>query len=332
MAIDWSRLRDIVEPHDRFLITSHVRPDGDALGSELGMAELLIQKGKYCRIVNASSLPARYKFLDLAGRVRQLGVDVDESDPADFDVVMILDTSAWSQLGGMADLVRTTMAKKVVIDHHIGHDEMGAELFKDSTAAACGLLIAEATVHLGGLLTREIAEPLFVALATDTGWFRFSSTDGRTLRVAAQLVETGLEVNRLYRLLFEESSVARLKLTGRMLESLRVTCDGRVAYSSIRQGDLRATGASYQDSEDMVNYTLSIAGVEVGLLFVELQSGGLKVSFRSRGEFDCTKVAAQFGGGGHRQAAGATFEADPAEAEARVLKAVASALLPPSSS
>ena len=326
MPIDWARLRQIIETHDRFLITSHVRPDGDAIGSELGMAELLAQKGKQSLIANCSSLPQRYRFLDPAGRVRRYGETVNPAELAAIEVVMIVDTSAWAQLGRMGDFIRETAAKKIIIDHHIGHDDMGAELFKDTSAAACGLIVAESVDHLGCELTRELAEPLFITMATDTGWFRFSSTDGRTLRVAARLIDTGIRVDRLYRTIFEESSLARLKLIGRTLESVRVTHNGRVAYSSIRLQDLEATGAMPQDSEDLVNYTLSITGVQVGLLFVELASGGIKVSFRSRDDFDCTQVATPFGGGGHRQAAGATIHLPINQAEEQVLKAVASAL------
>jgi phosphoesterase RecJ-like protein len=328
MGIDWARLRQIIDAHDRFLITSHVRPDGDAIGSELGMAALLEQKGKQSIIVNPSKLPPRYRFLDPAGKLRHVA-DVSNAELDAVGVFVILDTSAWAQLDSMGDVVRATKAQKVVIDHHVGHDEMGAELFKDSTASACGLLVAEAVEPLGGAMTRAIAEPLFVAMATDTGWFRFSSTDGRTLRVAARLADAGISVDRLYRLLYEENSPARVKLIGRTLESLAVVCGGRVAYSSIRQSDLRGTGAIASDSEDLVNYALSITGVEVGLMFVEQETGAVKVSFRSRGGVDCTRIAAQFGGGGHVAAAGATIHAPLDLAHVRVLKAVEAALACP---
>jgi len=169
------------------------------------------------------------------------------------------------------------------------------------------------------------------ALATDTGWFRFGSTNGHTLRLVARLVDSGLAVDRLYRTLFEESSLARLRLLGRTLQSLRVVASGRMAYGSIRLADLDATGAIAQDTEDMVNYTLAIRGIEVGVMFVEQHSGSGKVSFRSRNDLDCTRVAARFGGGGHRQAAGATIALPLAQAEAQVVQAVEQALAQPNS-
>jgi phosphoesterase RecJ-like protein len=322
MAIDWSRLRNIIESHDRFLITSHVRPDGDSIGSELGMAELLAQKGKEYVIVNSSPLPPRYQFLDPSGRIRQLGKTVQHAELEGAEVVLIVDTSAWVQLGDMANFVRATAAKKVIIDHHISEDDMGAELFKDSSAAACGVLLAEAVGHVGCTMTRAVAEPLFVAIATDTGWFRFGSTNSRTLRIAATLLDTGIAVDKMYRTIFEESSLARLKLMGRILQSISLVAGGRAAYAVIRLEDLKETGAVPQDSEDLVNYTLSITGVELGLLFAEQASGEVKVSFRSRDDVDCTHLAAQFGGGGHRQAAGATVSGSLSDAVARVLQAV----------
>ncbi len=323
--IDWQPLRKIIDANDRFLIASHVRPDGDAIGSQLGMAALLDQKGKQSLIVSPSKLPPRYNFLDPAGRVRHVAA-VGSAELDVVQVVIILDTSAWAQLDSLSDFIRATPARKFIIDHHVGHDEMGAELFKDTTASACGLLVAEAAEPLGCTLTAAVAEPLFVAMATDTGWFRFGSTDGRTLRVAARLIDAGISVDRLYRQIFEENTTARLKLIGRALGSLAVVAGGRVAYTAIRQADLRTTGAVASDSEDLVNYSLSIIGVEVGLMFVEQESGSVKVSFRSRGTIDCTKIASQFGGGGHRAAAGASINEPIDQAIDRVLKAVAAAL------
>jgi bifunctional oligoribonuclease and PAP phosphatase NrnA len=329
MAIDWSRLRNIVESHNHFVITSHVRPDGDSIGSELGMAELLTQKGKQYSIVNSSPLPPRYRFLDPTGRIRQFGVNIGSEQLQRAEVVIIVDTSAWIQLGSMADFVRNTKAKKIIVDHHVSEDDLGAELFKDSSAAACGILLAEAAEPLGCSMTRALAEPLFVAIATDTGWFRFGSTNGRTLRIAAALVDSGVAVDKIYRTIFEESSVARLKLMGRTLQSITVTTGGRVAYGVVRQRDIAESQAIPQDTEDLVNYTLSMTGIELGMLFVELSPSETKVSFRSRDGVDCTRIAAQFGGGGHRQAAGASVSASVDATLRQVLQVVQQAFAAP---
>jgi phosphoesterase RecJ-like protein len=326
MAIAWSRFKAMVDAGKRFVITSHVRPDGDSIGSELGTAAMLDQLGKQTTIANASTTPPRYGFLDPQSRIRHLGTQVTLDQLEGADTVIIVDTSAWEQLGGMSEFVRRTTARKIVVDHHVSEDDLGAEMFKDTGAAACGEILAEAVEALGCRLTREIAEPLFVAMATDTGWFRFSSTDGRVLRTAARLVEAGLEVDRLYRRLFEESSLARLKLMGRVLNSLQVTAGGRLAWSWVSLDDLRATGAIPQDTEDLVNYTLTIAGTEIGLMFLELRDSRVKVSFRAKGGIDCTRLAGPFGGGGHREAAGCTIQGTLAQAQDRVLQVATAAL------
>ena len=191
MPIDWPRFADIVRRHQRFVLTSHIRPDCDALGSELGMAGVLESLGKDVRIVNGQSTPPNLLFIDPRGRLEAIGVNVQPADLADREVLMVLDTSAWTQLGPMADVVRSTAAKKVVLDHHVSSDDLGAEMFKDTQAEATGRLVLQAAEQLGVPFTPEIATPLFAAIATDTGWFRFSSTTGDTMRAAGRLLDAG---------------------------------------------------------------------------------------------------------------------------------------------
>src|SRR5436190_1085671 len=151
MSIDWTPLADLIETHDRFLVTTHVRPDGDALGSEVGMAGLLRQKGKDVRVVNASLTPPRYDFLDPDGTLfEHFGAGVGPDSLADREVTVILDLSAWSQLGDMAGWVRQFAGPRVVIDHHVSQDDLGATFLKDSSAEATGALVVRAIRALGG--------------------------------------------------------------------------------------------------------------------------------------------------------------------------------------
>jgi bifunctional oligoribonuclease and PAP phosphatase NrnA len=323
MSIDWTPLADLIERHDRFLVTTHVRPDGDALGSEVGMVGLLRERGKDVRVVNASRTPPRYDFLDPDGRLfEQLGTHVEPGDLADREVVVILDLSAWSQLGEMAGVVRDFHGPRVVIDHHVSQDDLGAHFFKDTSAEATGTLVAAAHKALGGVLTREIATGLLTAIAMDTGWFRHPNTGPGTLRTAAELVEAGADINAIYRLLFERSTVGRLRLMGETLAGLKTEAAGRIAYAMVTRADLERTGAIPHDTEDLIDFTVSMAGVEVGLLFMELARGGIKLSIRSRGGLDCSLLAGEFGGGGHRAAAGATLAEPLSESVERVLAAV----------
>ncbi len=327
MTIDWTPLADLIETHDRFLVTTHVRPDGDALGSEVGMAGLLRQKGKDVRVVNSSPTPPRYDFLDPNSTLfEHFGSGVDLSRLADRQVVIILDLSSWNQLGDMAQFIRDFPGPRVVIDHHVSQDDLGATVFKDSTAEATGILVMRAIPDLGGTLTPEVATGLLTAIAMDTGWFRHSNTQAGTLRAVAELIDSGARIDEIYRQLFERNTLGRLKLMGETLRGMETTCDGRVAYATISRDDLLRTGAIPPDSEDLVDFTVSMRQVEVGVLFIEQLRGGVKASFRARRGLDCAKLAAQFGGGGHREAAGATLPGSMTECVARVLRAVRTAL------
>lgn len=322
MSIDWQPLESIVHTRQRFVLTSHIRPDADAIGSEMGLALLLESLGKTVRIVNPSATPDHLKFLDPEGRILKLGEHVKPPDVRDADVHIVLDTSSWQQLADMRRVLESTAATKVVIDHHVSADNLGAVEFKDVTAAATGVLVTELARSLGLKPSRQIADSLFCAIATDTGWFRFSNTDSRTLRTAAELVDFGVEPNLLYQQLYERSTLARLKLHGIVLSRVTVSDDGRLAHTYVLQKDFKETGTHPSDTEDLVNDCLTIEGTQCAFIIVEQMSGQMKVSFRSRSDLDVAAVAEQFGGGGHRKASGAMLPGPLAAAQERVLSAL----------
>jgi phosphoesterase RecJ-like protein len=324
--IDWPRLAELVHSRQRFVLTSHVRPDCDALGSELGMAGVLTALGKSVRIVNSDPTPKHLAFIDPHKRILTLHKQITPTQLNDTEVLMVLDTSAWSQLGNMADVVRDTTALRVVIDHHVSADDLQAETFKDPTAEATGRLVFEAAEHLGVKITREIAIPLFAAVATDTGWFRFNSTNERTLRCAAALIQAGVEPAQLYKQLYEQYSLQRLHLMGRALSRVAAELDGRLVYTYVTKQDFAKTNSTTADTEDFVNMTLTVGTAETAFILVEQPSGMIKVSFRSRGDCDCARLAEQFGGGGHRAAAGAMLDAPIETALARALDAARAAM------
>lgn len=323
---DWSFFVEIVMANQRFVLTSHVRPDCDALGSELALAAVLEKLGKEVVVCNACAVPPNYRFIDPGGRLRQLGVDVQAAELEAYEVLIILDTSAWAQLGTMGDVIRTTRMRKLVIDHHVGNDDLGAELFKNTHAEATGRLVIEAADALGVALTPEIAQWAFAALSTDTGWFRFSSTSADTFHLAGRLVAAGADPARLYKDLHEEETLARLKLTGSTLAKATTELNGRLIYTWIEQRDFQAAGAIPSDSEDMINLLLSVSGTEAAVIMVEQPQGGFKISFRSRCELDCSALASRFGGGGHKKAAGAFIEGTLLSMREPVLDAVRNAM------
>ena len=324
--INWPRFVDLVNRHQRFLLTSHIRPDCDALGSELGMAGVLEALGKEVLIVNGQKTPPNLAWIDSKQRIKAIGVDLQMADLEDREVLLVLDTSAWQQLGDMAIVLRNTAAKKAVLDHHVSEDDLGAEAFKDTEAEATGRLVLEAAGHLGVRLTPEIARPLFAALATDTGWFRFSSTTGNTYRFAGELVDAGARPTEIYRSLYEQDTLPRLQLVGRTLARTQSELAGRLIHTAIFQDDFKATAALPSDTEDVVNMTLAVSGTEVAVIFVEQPAKNFKVSFRSRSSVDCSRLAELFKGGGHKAAAGATVDGPYEMAHLRVLDAVRAAM------
>jgi phosphoesterase RecJ-like protein len=327
MSINWPRFTELVRSHDRFLLTSHIRPDCDALGSELGMAGVLEALGKNVIIVNAQTTPPNLAFIDPDKKLKTLGVDVQPFHLEGIEVLLVLDTSAWAQLGTMAEVVRETKAHKAILDHHVGEDDLGAELFKNSQAEATGRLVVEAAHHLGVKITPEMAMPLFAAIATDTGWFRFGSTSDLTMRYAGDLVEAGAKPAEIYASLYEQDSLARVQLRGRILARTQTELEGRLAHTAALRQDFEETGALPSDTEDVINMTLGIAGTEVAVILVEQQTGGFKLSFRSRTrQVDCNELAKHFGGGGHKAAAGAFTTAPWPEAQTKVLDAVRKAM------
>lgn len=322
MAMDWTRLKAILDQHERYLLTCHVRPDCDAIGSELAMAELLESLGKTVQIVNADPTPPRLAFIDPSKRIEILADDRLSEEQSAAEVIIVLDTGAWAQLGEMGEVIRQSPARRVVIDHHSGRAELDAETFQDREAEATGRLIYELAMALDLPITESMAMPLFAALATDTGWFRFPSTKSSTYQVAAALIDAGALPNEIFRQLYEQDSLARAKLRSTVLAHISLELEGRLAHTYLLGQDFDETGALLSETEDFINMAMMIAGTEVAMMLTEQGSQRFKLSLRSRSEFDCNKVAALFGGGGHQKAAGATLEGDFSKVQTKVLDAV----------
>ncbi|MEZ6129302.1 MAG: bifunctional oligoribonuclease/PAP phosphatase NrnA [Planctomycetaceae bacterium] len=305
-SVNWAPLRSIIENNQTFLITSHVRPDADALGSELGIAAILQSFGKQTTIVNATAPPITLNFLNPASSILKLNENIAAADLPDVDVHVIVDTSAWQQLGAMAEIIQKAGKKRMVIDHHVSSDSMGATEFKDVHAAATGELIFEAASFLGVSFNAEIASALYAAIATDTGWFRFPSTSSATMRTAAALMDAGAEPHRLFNLVNEQRTLARMRLAGRVLGRMETGCDGRLVWIYVDNNDLKETQAIPSDTESLVNECLTVIGSEAAFIAVQIPSGQIKFSLRCRPPHNVAAVAEEFGGGGHTLAAGAT--------------------------
>lgn len=321
MSIDWSILKQFVAEPQRFIISTHMRPDGDALGSALGLAYALRSLGKESLVVSPSPLPPRYA--DIVPPADVIVYDAaNEAAIGTVNAIVIVDTGTWNQLGKFGEWMKKQSVPKLVIDHHRTQDDLHGPRLVNIEAEACGRLIHEAALALGATITPAMASMLFMALATDTGWFHHRNVQATSFALAAELLAAGADANKLYQQLYDSNSLARQKLTGHVLLNLDIAHGGDVCHASITLQDYLKTGAVPLDSEDMVNLTLTVSGVDVGLLFLEQPAGGTKVSFRSRGKLDCSALAETFGGGGHAAAAGAIIKKPIEEVRAAVLQEV----------
>jgi bifunctional oligoribonuclease and PAP phosphatase NrnA len=321
MSLDLDKLAQHINACSSFILCSHIRPDCDALGSEMGMMCILKHLGKSVRIINGHPTPPVLTFLDPSQTIEVIHEHVKPED-IQADCFIVLDTSAWAQLGPMGDVLRNFKGRKICIDHHVGEDELGTEFFKDTSAEATGHLVAKVAQHLKVPITKPMATALYAAIATDTGWFRFSSTTPETYRVIAHLVESGAVPSQIYSDLYERDTLGRIRLRGRILSRTSSELDGKLVYTHVLKEDFPETGAQPPDTEDAINLTLAIGGAQVAVIFVEQLAGGFKLSFRSRCRVDCNSLAREFGGGGHKAAAGAFLDGTLAEVQSRVLPRV----------
>jgi bifunctional oligoribonuclease and PAP phosphatase NrnA len=325
MPIDWSPLVERIQTCQTFLLMTHVRPDADGMGAQLALAEGLRALGKTVRVVIASPLPSRYKFLDPDGTAIE-----EFTLPGDgfrnVDCILILDTGTWNQIGDFGPFMKSMTVPKAVIDHHRTQDDLGAVRYVDIHAEATGRLIYDLLQALKVPLSKYMADMLLLALGHDTGWFRHPNTTPETFTLAEELVRAGAVPALLYEQLFECATLARYKLLSVALSRLQVRANGLIAFTEITMSDFPATGSVPGDTESLIDYPRSIDGVEVALVFVEQKEGGVKVSFRSRSRIDVSKIAEAFNGGGHKLASGARDPRPLPEAREAVIAAVEAAL------
>jgi len=316
----YRRAVELIDGSNHILVTTHTRPDGDACGCVAAMTRVLRKRGKTVRPLFVSPIPEWYAFL-FEEKVPVLGEDVQVEDLTSgrfglIDLVVILDTNSYSQLPQFEIYLKNSGVPILIFDHHVTSDKLGQIEITDHTAAAAGLVLFEFLKDVGWPIAKETAEALFVAIATDTGWFHLRNTDGRVFRSCAELIGAGVEPNDLYRMLYQTFSHVRFKLMAVMLNRLELHLDGRYASQYLVREDFERTGAAYRDSENLINECQRIGSVVVAALFMELRDGRIRCSLRSRpdGEraVDVSAIAAKFGGGGHKMAAG-TYLPEPIE-------------------
>lgn len=313
---------DFLMRHDNFLVVSHVNPDGDAIGSTLAVGWLLGRLGKTYIMVNQDAVPSKFAFLSGADRVVLAG---DLPADASYGSVVYVDCADRSRIGEAARLIADD-ASVLNIDHHATNDCFGAvSVVMPEAAATCEILWYLLRTGDTGE-DREVGEMIYTGMLTDTGGFRYSNTSRAVLMIASDLVGLGVENHKLAERLLETMTYAQIELLKRGLQTLGFAHDRRVAYVTVPLADLQELKTDSTDLDGLVNYARNVAGVEVGLLFRQDASDKVKVSFRSSGAVDVSRVAQQFGGGGHVCASGATVIGTLDEVRDAVLREVGAAM------
>jgi len=294
-----------IDRHDAFLVTSHINPDGDAIGSEMGLALFLRELGKKAVLMNSSETPEVLRFLDPGDEIKVYGEPGTREVLDGIDAAIIVDVNNWEHLGNIGRALQARSLPRACIDHHQDSTPGFADpTVSDTGAAATGLLILELIHAMHGGVTPPIAEQLYAAIITDTGTFRFSNTDARVLRAAADLCEAGANPFEMHRKVFGSKSWGAGRMLGPVLSTLESAAGGRLAWVSATLEMVNNAGATYDDMDGFVDLVRAIKGVELVIFFKETTEGDIKVSLRSNGNVDAHAIAKHFGGGGHTMASG----------------------------
>jgi bifunctional oligoribonuclease and PAP phosphatase NrnA len=301
---DFTKLKKIIETNQSFLLSTHVNPDADALGSELAFYLILKKLGKKVRVVNHSSTPYNLEFLDEEKVIEKFDEAVHKKIFDEVEVFILLDLNQANRIVKMEKCFRSFKGIKVCIDHHLDPENVFDNYFGSPDYSATSEIIYEFIEQTKIVeLDYSIALQLYAGIMTDTGSFRFDRTSPRIHRIIAQLLETGVNPTTVYDKIYDQFKIARVKLLGEALSSIELDSTKQIAVMCIKNEALIRTGATEADIDGFVNYCLTIQNVMIGILIYELKDG-LKISFRSKGTIPVNKLAVEFGGGGHTNASG----------------------------
>jgi phosphoesterase RecJ-like protein len=313
------RIREELMRRSRFLITSHARPDGDSIGSQVAMAAALRALGKSVRLVNRDVPPPAY--LELPGvSAIEVAERIDEHES--FDAAIVMECSDLAR-PGVAGLDRFFL---INIDHHAGNTLYGAVNWFDERAAACGEMIADVIDVLDVPWTREIGTALYLAILTDTGSFRHGHMTARTFEVCRRAIDAGVDPASLAETVFDSSSIGKLKLIGALLGTMRIEAEGRMALLDLNDALLAQTGTTVYDTDGIINMPFMASEIQAVALVRAEGPHQVRVSLRSKGDVDVRAIAGAFGGGGHRNASGFTVNGDPGEVRERIIALIREAL------
>ncbi len=314
---DWDTLQALLEENDTFIFSTHLQPDADGAGSELGLARFLKSRGKTVHILNPSPLRVNLEFLPETGEIEVYNASLHAELIKTSDVLIAFDIGHYDRLMDLGQDVVSKSIIKVSIDHHPGDKTQFDHRFDFPTASSTGVLIYDLLEGMDdtALDRMEIAHPIYAAMMSDTGNFRFNNTDPETLMAAARLVASGVKPYELYVYLYEDlNTPGRLQVLQKLLSEIQYDCDGRLAWSVIDFEEILKTGANPDDMNSLSDFIRSIKGVEIGVSVTKMPGQSADISMRSKGHIPVNKVATAFGGGGHAFAAGCRIDKPLTEA------------------
>jgi len=304
----WQKISSAIENNQKFVITTHVNPDGDALGSELALAEHLRNLGKKVTIINSDTLPYGYRFLDRRRKVKKYTTPKYTAVIQQAEVIFVVDASGgWKRVGPIGDALKQAKALKICIDHHPDPVDFVDIAVIDTNAAAASELIYDLIVSMGGELTLSMAQVLYAGIITDTGNFRFPKTSPHTHHIVAELLSKGVSPLETYSQIYQQASVGLVQLRGHVMNSMTLTADGQIAYYTLDQETLKDYGVKTSELDGFASLGQEIKGVRVVIFGLEIPKGRVKISLRSDNSIAINSIVMEYGGGGHPSAAGATI-------------------------
>ncbi len=327
---------EMLRSSSRILVVSHVRPDGDAIGSTIALCRSIRAQAKLddrkcvCHVMLLSYVGESYKFL-LSGDELIVGENVSQEEMSsdklnEYDLIIVVDTRAKRQMPGLGDYLieRTSLGKPVlVLDHHLSGDDIGTCQVIDTDAGAAGEIVYNLCRAADFPMDRKALEAVFVAICTDTGWFKFQNTKADSFLIASELISGGVEVDKMYRDLFMKHEPAKLLLMTEALQTLELRSEGKFAIMTITNRMMEKVGADRSHIENIVNEPMQIGSVEVSIMCVEMEEEGkTRFSLRSKEYVDVNEIANTLGGGGHARAAGVTICKPLTEAKKEIIKAI----------
>lgn len=310
---------ELIARHQDILLTTHVNPDGDGLGSEVATALWLGPLGKSVDILNDSPVPPAFRFLAEWHPIDTFDEDVAEARFSKATLLVVLDTSNVQRIGRLGPFIDRHAIEVAIVDHHVSHNGFGKVNVIEPAAAATGEIVYDLMREASATFTPEIAEALYVALMTDTGSFRYSNSDSAAHRMAAELLAHGLDPQPIHSKVYSNATAGRLRFFGEVLGAMEIAAEGRLAVLEAAPEQFRKHGLVGADTEGLVDMPRMIGGLEAVALFSEVERGKVKVSLRSTGRVAIDAVCTRFGGGGHPHAAGVMMSGSREDAKTRIL-------------